>query len=64
MGVETAETPGSVDSRENAKRFEADARTTGMREIDSDVLMIVAGVVVSLVALLELYPLWRRQRSD
>ena len=34
-----------------------------MREIDSDVLMVVAGVVVCLIALMELYPLWRRQRA-
>lgn len=36
----------------------------GMRNIDPDTLMVAAGVVISLIALLELYPLWRERRSE
>ena len=35
-----------------------------MRDIDPDTLMLVAGVVISLIALWELYPLWRDRRTD
>ncbi|CDK40910.1 hypothetical protein DM2_799 [Halorubrum sp. DM2] len=35
-----------------------------MRDIDPDTLMLVAGVVISLIALAELYPLWKRRKTD
>jgi len=35
-----------------------------MRDVDPDTLMVVAGVVISLIALAELYPLWRKRRAD
>jgi hypothetical protein len=35
-----------------------------MDDFDSDVLMIAAGVVLSLIALLELYPAWRGTRRE
>jgi hypothetical protein len=35
-----------------------------MSGIDSDTMMIVAGVVFSLLALIELYPSWKNTRDD
>ncbi|SNR29557.1 hypothetical protein SAMN06266787_101963 [Halorubrum ezzemoulense] len=35
-----------------------------MRDINPDTLMLVAGVAISLIALLELYPLWKNRRDD
>ncbi len=32
-------------------------------DIDPDTVMIAAGIVLSLVAALELYPAWKRARS-
>lgn len=34
-----------------------------MDDIDPDTVMIAAGVVLSLIALLELYPAWKRTRE-
>jgi hypothetical protein len=35
-----------------------------MDDIDPDTLMIAAGVVLSLIAVLELYPAWKRSREQ
>jgi len=35
-----------------------------MRDIDPDTLMVAAGVVISLIALAELYPLWKNRGTD
>jgi hypothetical protein len=34
-----------------------------MDDIDSDTMMIAAGVVISLIAILEFYPAWREARE-
>lgn len=33
-------------------------------DISPDTVMILAGIVLSLIALLELYPAWKRARTD
>jgi hypothetical protein len=33
-------------------------------DIDGDSTMVLAGIVLSLVAAAELYPLWRRTKGD
>lgn len=35
-----------------------------MDDIDPDTLMIAIGVVLSLIAVLELYPAWKRSREQ
>ncbi len=34
-----------------------------MKDIDPDLLMIAFGVVLSLIAVLEIYPAWKRSRE-
>ena len=36
----------------------------GMDDIDPDVLMIAVGVALSLIAVMELYPAWKRSRQE
>jgi len=33
-------------------------------DINPDAMMILAGLVISLIAVLELYPAWKRARND
>lgn len=35
-----------------------------MEDIDPDLLMIAFGVVITLIAVLELYPAWKRSREE
>jgi hypothetical protein len=35
-----------------------------MDDIDPDVLMIAVGVALSLIAVMELYPAWKRSRQE
>ena len=35
-----------------------------MDDIDPDTLMVAAGVVLSLIAVMEIYPIWKRSRDD
>ncbi len=35
-----------------------------MDDIDPDTLMILAGVVISLIAVLEFYPAWKKARRE
>jgi hypothetical protein len=35
-----------------------------MDDMDSDTAMIAAGVVISLIAVLELYPAWKKTRAE
>jgi hypothetical protein len=37
---------------------------TSMDNMDSDTAMVVAGVVISLIALLEFYPAWKNVRKN
>jgi len=41
------------------KLFHADEHTCCMDDIDPDTMMVAAGVVLSFIALLGIYPLWR-----
>jgi hypothetical protein len=34
-----------------------------MDDIDSDTMMVAAGIVLSLIAVLEFYPAWKRTRK-
>jgi hypothetical protein len=34
-----------------------------MDDIDSDTMMIAAGVVITMIAILEFYPAWRETRE-
>jgi hypothetical protein len=38
--------------------------TIGMDDIDPDTLMVLAGVVISLIAALELYSAWKQTRGS
>jgi len=35
-----------------------------MDEIDPDTAMVAAGVVISLIAILEFYPAWKKSRKN
>jgi len=35
-----------------------------MEDIDPDTAMVAAGVVITLIAVLELYPAWQQARSE
>jgi hypothetical protein len=35
-----------------------------MDEMDPDTAMVVAGVVITLIAILELYPAWKHMREQ
>ncbi len=35
-----------------------------MDEIDPDTAMVAAGVVISLIAVLEFYPAWKKARTN
>lgn len=35
----------------------------GNVDLDPDTLMVVVGIVISLIAVLELYPAWKRARK-
>lgn len=35
-----------------------------MEDIDPDTAMVVAGVVLSLIAIIELYPAWKKSRAE
>jgi hypothetical protein len=35
-----------------------------MNDIDPDTAMVAAGVVLSLIAVLELYPAWKKARAE
>lgn len=39
---------------------------TGMKDlnINPDTMMIVAGLVISFIAVLEIYPAWKQARND
>lgn len=43
--------------------FTLAAVQTTVDDIDPDTLMVAAGVALSLIAVLELYPAWKRARS-
>jgi len=34
------------------------------RDVNPDTMMIIAGFVISLIAVLELYPAWKQARND
>jgi hypothetical protein len=44
--------------------FTCIALGTDMDDMDSDTAMIAAGVVISLIAVLELYPAWKKTRAE
>lgn len=44
--------------------FTAITPSTHMKDIDPDTAMVAAGVVISLIAVLELYPAWRKSRAE
>lgn len=54
---------GVILDEPHNKLFEVDAHIYCMDDIDPDMMMIAAGVVLSLVALLGIYPLWRNARE-
>jgi|JXWS01.1.fsa_nt_gb hypothetical protein len=35
-----------------------------MEDIDPDTAMVAAGVVLSLIAIIELYPAWKKSRAE
>ena len=43
--------------------FTSTAQCIGMDDLDPDTVMIAAGVVLSLIAVLELYPAWKNARK-